>query len=149
MPASWDAGIDRGCKGCAGLQREALTARYVGPALPAHVAGAWRGSDIAAAATIVANNTRRAHMVASWEWVVVSVIRLPIRAVRALPVESRRERRNPPAPRVGAGYFELPDALPEEDDPAAPELLDEEPPDPPPDMPWVLPVALLVSGILP
>jgi hypothetical protein len=51
------------------LQRSELTAIWELPNPAFHEAGTWRGSDIAAAATIVASSKRRVHMfVTSVDW---------------------------------------------------------------------------------
>jgi hypothetical protein len=48
-----------------GLQRSDETATLDVPSPAFHEAGTWRGSDIAHAATIVANSTRLVHMTIS------------------------------------------------------------------------------------
>ena len=49
------------------LQRSDEIATWVVPRPTFHEAGTWRGSDMAHAATIVASNTLRVHIVASLE----------------------------------------------------------------------------------
>ena len=60
-----EAGIS-GCNRGTG-QRSEETATCVVPRPTFQEAGTWRGSDMAHAATIVASNTLRVHMIASFK----------------------------------------------------------------------------------
>ena len=65
MPAFWTPAF-RECRESRGVQRSEDEEALTSAKLTFHdEAGTWRGSDIAAAATIVASNTLRVHMVAS------------------------------------------------------------------------------------
>lgn len=75
-----------------------------------HEAGTWRGSDIAAAATMVARSNRRVHMLVSSGG--LPDPRLPIGGPRQMPVDS--------CPCVGIGLRFASDYLPEPDELVAP-----------------------------